>query len=82
MINHSCDPNAFALFEGRKLHVRSLKKIAAGEEITISYLDPTLDMSTRKNLLKRNWFFECHCTSSHVLPIFAVSNASHDRQPL
>jgi SET and MYND domain-containing protein len=69
-INHSCDPNAFAYFEGRKLHVRSLKKIAAGEEITICYLDPTLDVAARRALLKHEYLFDCNCKPIHLHSFF------------
>ncbi|KAK4163361.1 hypothetical protein QBC43DRAFT_355110 [Cladorrhinum sp. PSN259] len=61
-INHSCDPNAFVFFEGTELRVRSLKKIAPGEEITICYIDPTIDVSTRQEILLREHFFNCRCT--------------------
>ncbi|KAK3898462.1 hypothetical protein C8A05DRAFT_47239 [Staphylotrichum tortipilum] len=61
MINHSCDPNAILFFEGRELRLRSLKKINAGTEITISYIDPTLTVSSRQTLLQREYFFDCHC---------------------
>ncbi|KAL2017321.1 hypothetical protein VTK56DRAFT_2294 [Thermocarpiscus australiensis] len=61
VINHSCDPNAFAFFEGRQLRVRSLRKIAAGEEITICYLDPTIYVAGRQDILKREHFFVCEC---------------------
>ncbi len=61
MINHSCKPNAHAFFEGQKLWVRALRKIAAGEEITICYLDPTLDVIARRSILKREYFFACRC---------------------
>lgn len=60
-INHSCDPNAFVYFEGKELRVRSLKKIAAGEEITILYVDPNLDVVDRREVLQHEHFFECRC---------------------
>jgi SET and MYND domain-containing protein len=71
VINHSCDPNAHVFFEGERLFVRSLKEIAAGEEITVCYIDPTLDVAARKALLKREYFFDCCCK----LP--PVSDATH-----
>ncbi|KAJ4286905.1 hypothetical protein N0V88_007849 [Collariella sp. IMI 366227] len=52
-VNHSCDPNAFVFFDGRQLKVRSLREIVAGDEITICYLDPTLDVAARKKILRR-----------------------------
>ncbi|KAM7187351.1 hypothetical protein V8F20_011015 [Naviculisporaceae sp. PSN 640] len=61
-INHSCEPNAFAFFEGNQLKVRSLKRIAAGAEITICYVDPTIDTVRRQKLLKLDHFFDCSCS--------------------
>jgi len=31
MINHSCQPNAFPIFEGKTIHIKALKKIKPGE---------------------------------------------------
>ncbi|AEO58286.1 hypothetical protein MYCTH_33039, partial [Thermothelomyces thermophilus ATCC 42464] len=61
MINHSCAPNAFVTLEGCQLRVRSLKPIAAGEEITVSYADPTLPVFNRQKFLKETYFFDCRC---------------------
>lgn len=60
-INHSCDPNAFAFVEGGKIHVRSLRKISAGEEVTITYLGMTVDANSRQKKLKKLHFFNCYC---------------------
>ncbi|KAK4205013.1 hypothetical protein QBC40DRAFT_325619 [Triangularia verruculosa] len=62
MINHSCEPNAFAFLEKGEIRVRSLRKIAAGEEITICYIDPTIDVKSRQEILMDEHFFECDCT--------------------
>ncbi|KAK0741997.1 hypothetical protein B0T21DRAFT_360516 [Apiosordaria backusii] len=62
MINHSCEPNAFAFLEKGEIRVRSLKKIAPGEEITISYIDPSIDVKSRQEILMDEHFFECDCT--------------------
>ena len=35
--------------------------IAAGEEITTSYLRPTKDTQTRRQLLAHSWHFWCTC---------------------
>ena len=64
MINHSCGPNAFVYFEKNQLRVRSIKPIAAGEEITICYVDPALTLTARKAFLQREYFFDCSCKSS------------------
>lgn len=61
MINHSCEPNSFAFLEKGEIRVRSLRKIAAGEEITICYIDPTVDVKSRREILMDEHFFECGC---------------------
>jgi SET and MYND domain-containing protein len=74
MINHSCDPNAHVFFEGDQLRVRSLKDIAAGEEITISYVPPMLNVANRKILLDHMFFFDCYCESCEPEPTFFFAN--------
>lgn len=36
-INHSCDPNAYELFEGECSYIVARRDIGAGEEITVDY---------------------------------------------
>ncbi|KAK3361233.1 hypothetical protein B0T24DRAFT_539471 [Lasiosphaeria ovina] len=45
-----------------EIRVCSLRKINAGEEITACYVDPTIDVSRRRALLKHEHFFDCFCT--------------------
>ncbi|KAK3352859.1 hypothetical protein B0T25DRAFT_501251 [Lasiosphaeria hispida] len=45
----------------KELRVRSLKNIAAGEELTICYIDPTITLQNRRQLLKHEYFFDCRC---------------------
>ena len=67
MMNHSCDPNAVCLFEGRKLRVRSLRGIGVDEEVTISYTESTLDRFLRQKDLRTRYFFDCDCKqNSHL----------------
>ncbi|TLD03186.1 uncharacterized protein PgNI_12400 [Pyricularia grisea] len=61
MINHDCSPNAHVFFEGSQTRVRSLKAIAAGGEITVSYCDPRLDVLLRESILRQTQFFHCEC---------------------
>jgi len=72
VINHSCEPNAFVFFQGNQLRVRSLKKIAAGQEIIVCYIDPTLHMGARRELLQRKHFFECQCKFDLWMPSYAA----------
>ncbi|KAK0641951.1 hypothetical protein B0T16DRAFT_516523 [Cercophora newfieldiana] len=52
--------------KNKQLRVRSLKKIPAGKEITISYVDPGFDVAARREVLQREHFFECNCTCCRV----------------
>lgn len=36
-VNHSCDPNAYVLYEGERSTIVARRAIAAGEEITCDY---------------------------------------------
>ncbi|HTY35997.1 MAG TPA: GNAT family N-acetyltransferase [Bacteroidota bacterium] len=36
-INHSCDPNVYQLFEGKRSYFVARRKIAAGDEVTCDY---------------------------------------------
>ncbi|KAF5710058.1 n-lysine methyltransferase SMYD2 [Fusarium mundagurra] len=59
-INHSCIPNAKKDCVGDLIIFRSIRRIAAGEEITHSY-DESSDYKARKTNIRRTWNFECHC---------------------
>jgi hypothetical protein len=61
LMNHSCDPNSTVFFEGPELRVRSIKTIAPGEEITISYMDPNESFELRQDHLLSKYHFTCKC---------------------
>jgi len=61
LINHSCHPNAHHLSERSELVVRSCRKIAKNEEITISYIDPTRCFEERQKALFTAYAFACQC---------------------
>lgn len=65
-INHSCQPNCEIVFphSNHVLQVVALRDIAAGEEVTISYLDEcmlTSSRHSRQKELKANYIFVCEC---------------------
>jgi SET and MYND domain-containing protein len=60
-MNHSCNPNTFVVFEGDTLCVRSLRQLAAGEEINQCYADVEMDVLLRQQVLKSEYFFDCCC---------------------
>ncbi|KUJ21561.1 SET domain-containing protein [Mollisia scopiformis] len=59
MINHSCMPNSYWVFNGRELQVRAERDMVAGEEVTISYIprgayvDRTISLAS--------WGIHCTC---------------------
>lgn len=60
-INHSCDPNSSVFFEDGYVRVRSLRQIAAGEELTIAYCDTTWNVLLRQTFVKTEYQFDCKC---------------------
>jgi len=61
MFNHSCSPNCITVFDGTQLYIRAVKKIKAGEELTISYTESLCLTEVRKHELRHQYFFECSC---------------------
>lgn len=61
LINHSCDPNAHHLSEESEVAIRSSRKIAKNEEITISYMDSTQSFEERQKTLFTTYAFGCQC---------------------
>lgn len=63
ILDHSCKPNAVALFEGPQLSIRLIEDIPElnWQKIRISYIDETDLPETRKAQLKRQYYFDCDC---------------------
>ncbi|XP_063162190.1 histone-lysine N-methyltransferase SMYD3 isoform X4 [Candoia aspera] len=61
LLNNSCDPNCVVIFEGPQLHLRSIREIQLGEELTISYTETVMPTPERRQNLKRQYCFECDC---------------------
>jgi len=60
--NHSCDPNATVSFRTPNgILVQAAKSIQANEEITISYVDTTMERPHRMETLRVNYGFICNC---------------------
>ncbi|XP_068236213.1 SET and MYND domain-containing protein 4-like [Palaemon carinicauda] len=62
LINHSCNPTAQVYFDGKKMVLRAITYIPAGEEITYSYIRTYGEMSysDRKARLKK-YHINCRC---------------------
>ncbi|XP_053212542.1 uncharacterized protein LOC128396046 [Panonychus citri] len=63
LFNHSCSPNAHAVFFGASIVVITTKDIGAKEEITISYgaKYPEMKFEDRQVKLRNNFYFNCLC---------------------
>ncbi|KAI1280066.1 hypothetical protein F5Y07DRAFT_22506 [Xylaria sp. FL0933] len=61
MVNHSCIPNAFVQFIGRKAVLHAYQEIKKDEEIEISYIDCNLHLSHRQEALRTRYHFTCNC---------------------
>ncbi|KAF2404727.1 SET domain-containing protein [Trichodelitschia bisporula] len=68
--NHDCRPNAVYHFDPQGLtqHIHTVRPIAPGEEITVSYLIPTLTHAERHQKLKAEWGFQCDCAACNAAP--------------
>jgi SET domain len=62
LMNHSCDPNSAFFFKRRELRVQSIRSIAPGEELTISYTNETDNFDHRQKELSSKYFFTCTCS--------------------
>lgn len=62
LINHSCEPNAFHVFEGNQLRVRAARDIPAGQELTFNYIGHKGDYDTRTETFMKLWEFTCGCS--------------------
>lgn len=60
-MNHSCIPNTKACFAGDLVIYRAIHDIAAGEEITTSYIATMGDVRDRRDALLKEWSFHCEC---------------------
>jgi len=61
MVNHSCRPNAFPVFNGKTLMIKAIRNIAKDEEIYISYSDSKLTTAERQESLWGIFRFKCTC---------------------
>jgi len=63
-LNHDCRPNAMYYFDRKTLthYTHASRTIYAGEEITITYIDPLQTRLRRRAAIKRSWGFDCSCS--------------------
>lgn len=61
LLNHSCSPNAEVRWEGGDMSLYSLRPIAAGEEVCVSYIDELEGVLSRRYFLLQYQGFLCLC---------------------
>ncbi|AOA64197.1 Histone H4 methyltransferase [Komagataella phaffii CBS 7435] len=64
-LNHSCDRNVSIDLQPKRadgLQVTALRDIAAGEQLTTTYVSPTMSLQDRQRELRLNWGFICECS--------------------
>ncbi|CAK3911680.1 SET domain and MYND-type zinc finger 6 [Lecanosticta acicola] len=69
--NHSCDPNAVAIFNQPKQLLRASKPIKKGDEIFMKYVDVSNPFSVRQAQLRESYFFRCRCSKCVKGAVFA-----------
>ena len=60
--NHSCAPNLCRVMQGRRVHFYTIHPVAQGDPLCITYTDPDVNKSERREVLLNSWRFECACT--------------------
>ncbi|KAH8665024.1 hypothetical protein BGZ60DRAFT_432276 [Tricladium varicosporioides] len=78
-MNHDCRPNAMYYFDRQTLvhYTQASRTINAGEEITITYIDPLQSREDRRAAIVRSWGFDCTCSLCISPP--TISDASDGR---
>ncbi|KYQ91062.1 hypothetical protein DLAC_07965 [Tieghemostelium lacteum] len=62
-LNHSCEPNSCWYFdENGMICIANFKEIKKDEEITITYIDTTYPLNSRRKDLLETYHFFCKCT--------------------
>lgn len=67
--NHDCRPNAaYYVDQSTLMHITTaVRPIEAGEEITITYLDPLAPRADRQERAQSHWGFACTCPHCSAL---------------
>ena len=73
MLNHSCMPNAFQSFVGKRIVFRAIQPIAAGQEATISYVELAATRAERRAALLDGYRFDIDAGKvlfhAHAIPL-------------
>jgi len=71
ILDHECQPNAVASFQGRSLTIRAVNDIDSDSynQVFLSYVDPLATRCERQDQLQKQYYFQCscpRCTSNRV----------------
>lgn len=66
-LNHSCYPNCTLVFDAQRARVVTVRPVAAGDELTISYRPRTSCNIQVENRVQ--WGWDCACTHCHKRPV-------------
>ena len=67
LANHSCDPNCKVTFsDSNMVSLITLREIASGEELTLSYVDVHANLEKRRGKLQARYGFHCVCSKCVV----------------
>ncbi|RDL40775.1 uncharacterized protein BP5553_00754 [Venustampulla echinocandica] len=78
-MNHDCRPNTMYYFDSETLvhYTHASRTINAGEEITVTYIDPLESRADRQVRIQNSWGFECTCSHCSQTPL--LTDASDGR---
>lgn len=65
LLNHACDRSTYRIFTGKSLTLKAYDSIKCGSEVTFNYgpFDRKMSRKDRREVLKKNYFFDCDCNS-------------------
>ncbi|KJE92016.1 hypothetical protein CAOG_03053 [Capsaspora owczarzaki ATCC 30864] len=79
--NHSCDPSCDRYQDKFLLSIATRRPIAAGEELSISYIDVNAPCRTRQHELLDSYHFQCSCTRCvRELAAHSAGSKSRDKE--
>ena len=62
LLNHSCAPNCVLAYRGKTLEIRTLRAVAADEELCHSYTELCQPTAVRQQLIRDSYGFACRCS--------------------
>ena len=85
LANHDCAPSAVQTFDGGTVVFRALRPLAAGEPVTIAYIELAQPVAARRAELRAQYLFECscgRCAAEAAAPPAAAAAAAADADAL